>query len=139
MAGQGAPVDKGHRYRHITCGFALQLVTVRYLRCLLTDPLEVQNEVLDVVAAQLQLEAPSCVKCYTERDKTRLEQPRCSARSSGRRWTCCWRCRRVRRSRIWSAGGSARRRRPRRRSSSRWIWWPRPAAPSSAGWSWTPR
>lgn len=64
---------KGHRGRHIRCGFALQLVTVRYLGCFLADPLEVPNEVLDVVAAQLQIEDPSCVKRYTERDKTRLE------------------------------------------------------------------
>ncbi|MEV1005499.1 Tn3 family transposase [Nonomuraea sp. NPDC050202] len=64
---------KGHRGRHIRCGFALQLVTVRYLGCFLADPLEVPNEVLDVVAGQLQIEDPSCVKRYTERDKTRLE------------------------------------------------------------------
>jgi hypothetical protein len=208
---------KGHRGRHIRCGFALQLVTVRFLGCFLADPLEVPNEVLDVIAAQLAIEDPSCVKRYTERDKTRLEHtweiakafglkdfasaeaelagkvrahawntgdgptalfqyavrwlrqndvllpgittltrlvaregnaprgncmtplPRCSARSSGRCWTCCWRCRRARRSRIWSAGGPARRRRPGRRSSSRWIWWPRSAAPGWAAWSWTPR
>lgn len=42
---------KGHRGRHIRCGFALQLVTVRYPGCFLADPLEVPNEVLDVVAA----------------------------------------------------------------------------------------
>ncbi|MEV0196790.1 DUF4158 domain-containing protein [Nonomuraea sp. NPDC050691] len=208
---------KGHRGRHIRCGFALQLVTVRYLGCFLADPLEVPNEVLNVVAAQLGIEDPSCVKRYTERDKTRLEHtweiakafglkdfasaetelagkvrahawntgdgptalfqyavrwlrqndvllpgistltrlvarereratrelptpwPRCSARSSGRCWTRCWRCRRARRSRIWSAGGPARPRRPGRRSSSRWTWSPRSAAPGWAGWSWTPR
>ncbi|TDE58815.1 DUF4158 domain-containing protein [Nonomuraea mesophila] len=64
---------KGHRGRHIRCGFALQLVTVRYLGCFPADPLEVPNEVLDVVAAPLQIDDPSCVKRYTERDKTRLE------------------------------------------------------------------
>ncbi|MFG1710736.1 DUF4158 domain-containing protein [Nonomuraea sp. M3C6] len=64
---------KGHRGRHIRCGFALQLVTVRYLGCFLADPLEVPNEVLDVAAAQLGIDDPSCVKRYTERDKTRLE------------------------------------------------------------------
>jgi TnpA family transposase len=45
---------KGHRGRHIRCGFALQLVTVRYPGCFPADPLEVPNEVLDVVAAQLE-------------------------------------------------------------------------------------
>ncbi|MER5322937.1 DUF4158 domain-containing protein [Streptosporangium roseum] len=64
---------KAHRGRHIRCGFALQLVTMRYLGCFLADPLEVPNEVLDVVAGQLGIEDPSCVKRYTERDKTRLE------------------------------------------------------------------
>ncbi|MFC4117500.1 DUF4158 domain-containing protein [Nonomuraea zeae] len=64
---------KGHRGRHIRYGFALQLVTVRYLGCFLADPLKVPNEVLDVVAAQLGIEDPSCVKRYTERNKTRLE------------------------------------------------------------------
>ncbi|GAA2214821.1 hypothetical protein GCM10009850_102870 [Nonomuraea monospora] len=52
-------------------------MTVRYLGCFLADPLEVPNEVLDevldVVAAQLHIDDPSCVKRYTERDKTRLE------------------------------------------------------------------
>ncbi|MFG1948731.1 DUF4158 domain-containing protein [Nonomuraea sp. NPDC048826] len=48
-------------------------MTVRYLGCFLADPLEVPNEVLDVVAGQLGIEDPSCVKRYTERDKTRLE------------------------------------------------------------------
>ncbi|MEU4325302.1 DUF4158 domain-containing protein [Nonomuraea dietziae] len=68
-----ALIIKGHRSRHIRCGFALRLVTVRYLGCFLADPLEVPNGVLDVVAAQLGIEDPSCVKRYTERDKTRLE------------------------------------------------------------------
>jgi hypothetical protein len=55
-------------------GFALQLVTVRYLGCFLAaDPLAVPTEVLDVVAAQLEISDPSCVKRYTERDKTHLD------------------------------------------------------------------
>jgi hypothetical protein len=53
---------KGHRGRHIQCGFALQLVTFRYLGCFLADPLEVLNEVLDVVA-QPGIDDPPCVRC----------------------------------------------------------------------------
>ena len=49
------------------------MVTVRYLGCFLTDPLDVPAEVLDLVAGQLGIGDPSCVKRYTERDKTRLD------------------------------------------------------------------
>lgn len=38
------------RGSHMRVGFALQMVTARYLGCFLTDPLDVPNEVLDVVA-----------------------------------------------------------------------------------------
>ncbi|WP_442941933.1 DUF4158 domain-containing protein [Nonomuraea sp. NBC_00507] len=62
---RGHGPHRGHRGRHIRCGFALQLVTVRYLGRFLADPLEVPNEVLDVVAAQVGIEDPSCVKRYT--------------------------------------------------------------------------
>lgn len=63
-----------HRGSWSRLGFALQLVTVRYLGCFLAaDPLAVPTEVLDVVAAQLEIADPSCVKRYTERDKTRLD------------------------------------------------------------------
>lgn len=51
----------------------MQLVTVRYVGCFLADPLAVPTEVVDVVAAQLEIADPSCVKRYTERDKTRLD------------------------------------------------------------------
>jgi TnpA family transposase len=61
------------RGEHMRLGFALQMVTVRYLGCFLTDPLDVPAEVLDVVAGQLGIADPSCVKRYTERDKTRLD------------------------------------------------------------------
>ncbi|GAB3979378.1 hypothetical protein GCM10029978_074600 [Actinoallomurus acanthiterrae] len=37
-------------------GFGSQVVTVRYLGCFLTDPLDVATEVLDVVAEQLGIE-----------------------------------------------------------------------------------
>ncbi|MGW4967094.1 DUF4158 domain-containing protein [Nonomuraea sp. NPDC004186] len=62
---RGHGPHQGHRGQHIRCGFALQLVTVRYLGCFLADPLEVPNEVLGVVAARLGIEDPSCVKRYT--------------------------------------------------------------------------
>jgi hypothetical protein len=63
-----------HRGSWSRLGFALQLVTVRYLGCFLAaDPLAVPTEVVDVVAAQLEIADPSCVKRYTERDKTRLD------------------------------------------------------------------
>jgi Domain of unknown function (DUF4158) len=51
----------------------LQLVTVRYLGCFLADPLAVPTEVVGVVAGQLGIADPSCVKRYTEREKTRLD------------------------------------------------------------------
>ncbi|HEY6798466.1 MAG TPA: Tn3 family transposase [Kineosporiaceae bacterium] len=58
---------------HHRLGFGLQLVTVRHLGTFLTDPLDVPQGVLDYVAAQVGAADPSCVKQYTERDKTRLE------------------------------------------------------------------
>src|SRR5450755_2707984 len=53
--------------------FALQLVTVRHVGAFLADPLDVPLVVLGYVAAQIGVTDPSCVKRYTERDKTRLE------------------------------------------------------------------
>jgi hypothetical protein len=61
---------RGDRMR---LGFALQLVTVRYLGTFLTDPLDVPTVVIDYVAEQLAVVDASCVKRYTERDKTRLD------------------------------------------------------------------
>ncbi|KUL30853.1 hypothetical protein ADL15_23105 [Actinoplanes awajinensis subsp. mycoplanecinus] len=58
---------------HNRLGFALQLVTVRWLGTFLTDPLDVPLVVLDYVATQVEVADPSCVKRYTEREKTRLE------------------------------------------------------------------
>ena len=62
-----------HRGEHIRAGFALQLVTVRWLGTFLEDPLDVPGVVLEFVAGQLGLADPSRVKRYTERDKTRFE------------------------------------------------------------------
>jgi TnpA family transposase len=61
------------RGAHMKLGFGLQLVTVRYLGLFLEDPLEVPTEVVDFVAGQLGIADPSCVKEYTERQKTRFD------------------------------------------------------------------
>lgn len=61
---------------HDRLGWALQLVTVRHVGAFLADPLDVPLVVLNYVAAQLGVADPSCVKRYTERDKTRLEHQR---------------------------------------------------------------
>ena len=55
---------------HMKLGFALQLVTVRYLGTFLTDPLDVPNVVVDYLAEQLGVVDSSCVKRYGERDQT---------------------------------------------------------------------
>jgi hypothetical protein len=54
-------------------GFALQLVTVRYVGLFLEDPLDVPTVVVDFVADQLGIDDPSQVKRYTEREKTRFD------------------------------------------------------------------
>ena len=61
------------RGEHMRLGFALQLVTVRWLGTFLEDPLDVPGVVLDFVAGQLGMADPSWVKRYTERDKTRFD------------------------------------------------------------------
>ena len=58
---------------HMKLGFALQLVTVRYLGTFLTDPLDVPNVVVDYLAEQLGVADASCLKRYGERNQTRLE------------------------------------------------------------------
>ena len=58
---------------HMKAGFALQLVTVRWLGTFLEDPLDVPGEVLDFVAEQLGIENPGVVKRYTERVKTKSD------------------------------------------------------------------
>lgn len=64
-----------HRGEHMRAGFALQLVTVRWLGTFLEDPLDVPGEMLAFVAAQLEVAAASQLKRYTERAKTRFEHP----------------------------------------------------------------
>ena len=54
-------------------GFALQVVTVRQLGMFLADPLDVPPELIDYLAEQLGIEDSSCVRRYTEREKTKLE------------------------------------------------------------------
>jgi TnpA family transposase len=63
-----ALVDR-RRGEHMKLGFALQLVTVRWLGTFL----EVPGAVLDFVAGQLEVADPSQVKRYTERRKTRFD------------------------------------------------------------------
>ena len=58
---------------HNRLGFALQVVTARYVGTFLADPLEVPTEVVDYVAKQLDIADASCVKAYLEREKTRFE------------------------------------------------------------------
>ena len=54
-------------------GFAVQLVTVRHLGMFLPDPLDVPPELVDYLAEQLGIDDASCVKRYTDREKTKLE------------------------------------------------------------------
>ncbi len=58
---------------HTKAGFALQLVTVRWLGTFLEDPLDVPGEVLDFVAGQLGIADPAAAKRYTERAKTKSD------------------------------------------------------------------
>jgi hypothetical protein len=67
-----ALVDR-HRGAHMRAGFALQLVTVRWLGVFLEDPLDVPGVVLDFVTGQLGMTDPSQVKRYAERVKTRFD------------------------------------------------------------------
>jgi hypothetical protein len=58
------------RGEHMKLGFALQLVTVRWLGTFLEEPLDVPGVVLEFVAEQLAVEDPPQVKRYTERRPT---------------------------------------------------------------------
>lgn len=59
------------RRPHNRLGFALQLMTVRYVGTFLDDPLQIPGELLDYLAEQLQIEDPSCVKSYGDRERPR--------------------------------------------------------------------
>jgi TnpA family transposase len=63
------------RGEHMKAGFALQLVTVRWLGMFLEDPLDVPGEVLAFVAGQLGMADPAVVKRYTGRVKTKSDHP----------------------------------------------------------------
>lgn len=52
-------------------GFALQLVTVRYLGIFLPDPLDVPADRVEYLAEQLDIADPACVNSYTERKQSR--------------------------------------------------------------------
>ncbi len=54
-------------------GFAIQLVTVRYLGMFLPDPLNVPANLVDYLAEQLGIDDPSCVKAYLDRKQTRYD------------------------------------------------------------------
>ena len=70
--GDRALIDR-RRGPHMKLGFALQLVTVRYVGLFLEDPLDVPTVVVDFVADQLGIDDLSQVKRYTEREKTRFD------------------------------------------------------------------
>jgi hypothetical protein len=63
-----------HRGEHMRAGFALQLVTVRWLGKFLEDPLDVPDGVLEFVACkQLGMADLTEVKRYVERGHTRFD------------------------------------------------------------------
>ena len=80
-----ALVDR-RRGEHMKVGFALQLVTVRWLGTFLEDPLDVPVAVLDFAAGQLGLADPSWVKRNTERAKTRFDHQWEIRRACGLSW-----------------------------------------------------
>lgn len=61
------------RGEHMRLGFALQLVTVRWLGTFLEDPLDVPVVVRDFVAGQLGIDAPGQLAGYAARRATRFE------------------------------------------------------------------
>ncbi|MDP9869875.1 MULTISPECIES: DUF4158 domain-containing protein [Streptosporangium] len=61
------------RGEHNRLGFALQLVTVRYLGRFLPGPVEIPVAVIDYVAERLGIVDASCVKRYAQRAETHRE------------------------------------------------------------------
>ncbi|WP_405755688.1 DUF4158 domain-containing protein [Streptomyces sp. NBC_01411] len=58
------------RRAHNRLGYAVQLTSVRYLGRFLPDPRQVPEEVAEYLAEQLEIEGPSCLREYGERDGT---------------------------------------------------------------------
>ncbi|MGO4614721.1 DUF4158 domain-containing protein [Nocardia sp. 2YAB30] len=54
-------------------GFAVQVVTVRYLGMFLTDPIDVPAELVAYLGEQLEIDDPSCLGEYVVRRTTRFE------------------------------------------------------------------
>ncbi|MFC7424632.1 DUF4158 domain-containing protein [Nocardia tengchongensis] len=54
-------------------GFALRLVTVRFVGMFLPDPVDVPGEVIEYLAEQLEIADPTCVTSYLDRKPTRYE------------------------------------------------------------------
>ncbi|WP_157171108.1 DUF4158 domain-containing protein [Nocardia araoensis] len=63
----------GRRRDSNRLGFAVQLVTVRYLGMFLPDQLEVPANMVDYLAGQLGIDDLSCVKAYLDRKQTRYD------------------------------------------------------------------
>ncbi|MFI9824565.1 Tn3 family transposase [Streptomyces sp. NPDC052013] len=64
------------RRAHNRLGYAAQLTTARYLGVFLDDPADVPVEVVDYLAEQLDIDDPSVLNVYGERENTRLEHVR---------------------------------------------------------------
>ncbi|MFD0884521.1 DUF4158 domain-containing protein [Streptosporangium algeriense] len=73
------------RGRRMRLGFALRLVTVRWLGTFLEDPLDVPGAVLEFMAEQPEVEDPSQVKRYAERHETPFDHQRDIRRAYGRK------------------------------------------------------
>jgi len=69
-----ALVTKDARGAHNQLGYSLQLTSVRYIGRFLADPLDgIPTEVIDFLAAQLDVADASCVKKYAQREETHRE------------------------------------------------------------------